>query len=60
MNTPVYLNYSRFKARKVALISDAGTPAISDPGFLLVREAIKEGIEIECLPGATAFVPPWS
>ncbi|MCO6500846.1 MAG: 16S rRNA (cytidine(1402)-2'-O)-methyltransferase [Vicingus serpentipes] len=40
-----------------ALISDAGTPAISDPGFLLVRECIKNNIEIECLPGATAFVP---
>jgi 16S rRNA (cytidine1402-2'-O)-methyltransferase len=37
--------------------SDAGTPGISDPGYLLVRECIKEGIEIECLPGATAFVP---
>lgn len=41
----------------IALITDAGTPAISDPGFLLVRECIKKGIEIECLPGATAFVP---
>jgi 16S rRNA (cytidine1402-2'-O)-methyltransferase len=41
----------------IAVITDAGTPGISDPGFLLVREAVKEGIEVECLPGATAFVP---
>ncbi|KPM49569.1 16S rRNA (cytidine(1402)-2'-O)-methyltransferase [Jiulongibacter sediminis] len=42
---------------QIALVSDAGTPAISDPGFLLVRECIDEEIEVECLPGATAFVP---
>ena len=41
----------------VALISDAGTPAISDPGFLLTRACLENGVEIECLPGATAFVP---
>ncbi|MFR9164829.1 MAG: 16S rRNA (cytidine(1402)-2'-O)-methyltransferase [Dysgonomonas sp.] len=40
-----------------ALVSDAGTPGISDPGFLIVRECVKADIEIECLPGATAFVP---
>jgi 16S rRNA (cytidine1402-2'-O)-methyltransferase len=41
----------------VALVSDAGTPAISDPGYLIVRECIRNNIEVECLPGATAFVP---
>ena len=43
--------------KNFALITDAGTPAISDPAFLLVRDCIKEGIRVECLPGATAFVP---
>ncbi|MEC8248361.1 MAG: 16S rRNA (cytidine(1402)-2'-O)-methyltransferase [Bacteroidota bacterium] len=42
---------------QIALISDAGTPSISDPGFLLVRACVAEGIALECLPGATAFVP---
>ena len=41
----------------IAVITDAGTPGISDPGFLVVRECVKEGIEVETLPGATAFVP---
>lgn len=48
----------RMKAGEtVALISDAGTPGISDPGFLIVRECIRNGVEVQCLPGATAFVP---
>lgn len=42
---------------KVALISDAGTPCISDPGFMLVRACVQKGVEVQCLPGATAFVP---
>lgn len=43
--------------KKMALVTDAGTPGISDPAFLLVRECIKAGVAVECLPGATAFVP---
>ncbi len=43
--------------QNLAVVTDAGTPGISDPGFLLVREAVKQDIEVECLPGATAFVP---
>ncbi|MDR2498754.1 MAG: 16S rRNA (cytidine(1402)-2'-O)-methyltransferase [Tannerellaceae bacterium] len=45
------------EAESVALVSDAGTPSISDPGFLLIRECIRRGIDVECLAGATAFVP---
>ena len=45
------------QGRSAALISDAGTPGISDPGFLLVRACLEAGIEVETLPGATAFVP---
>ena len=43
--------------KKMALVTDAGTPGISDPAFLLIRECIKNDIKVECLPGATAFVP---
>ena len=53
---PLLIN--RLQAGEVlALITDAGTPGISDPGFLLVRECVREGVAVECLPGATAFVP---
>lgn len=45
------------EGKNIALISDAGTPGISDPGFLLVREVLKNDLQVECLPGATAFVP---
>lgn len=45
------------EGKKMAVVTDAGTPAISDPAFLLVRECIKTGVKVECLPGATAFVP---
>ena len=49
---------SRIKSgASVAIVSEAGTPGISDPGFLLARECVAQGIEVECLPGATAFVP---
>ena len=49
---------SQIKAgMNIALVSDAGTPGISDPGFLLARECVAQGISVECLPGATAFVP---
>jgi 16S rRNA (cytidine1402-2'-O)-methyltransferase len=43
--------------KKMALLTDAGTPGISDPAYLLIRECIKLGVQVECLPGATAFVP---
>lgn len=45
------------EGEQLAMVSDAGTPGISDPGFLLVRHCIENGIEVECLPGATAFIP---
>lgn len=45
------------EGENIALVSDAGTPSISDPGFMLVRECVQLGVDVECLPGATAFVP---
>jgi 16S rRNA (cytidine1402-2'-O)-methyltransferase len=51
-----YINLIK-QHESAALVTDAGTPGISDPGFLLIRECIKEEIDVECLPGATAFVP---
>lgn len=49
---------ARIKAgEQIVLVSDAGTPGISDPGFMLVRECINQGIDVECLPGATALIP---
>ena len=51
------VNRLKNKFEDIALISDAGTPAISDPGFLLTRACLENNIEVECLPGATAFVP---
>ena len=52
-----HLTNQLLQGKKMAMVSDAGTPGISDPAFLLVRECIKTGIQVECLPGATAFVP---
>jgi 16S rRNA (cytidine1402-2'-O)-methyltransferase len=52
-----HLTNQLLQGKKMAMVSDAGTPGISDPAFLLVRECIKIGIQVECLPGATAFVP---
>ncbi len=52
-----HLTNQLLQGKKMALLTDAGTPGISDPAFLLVRECIKVGVQVECLPGATAFVP---
>ena len=52
-----YLVEQLLEGKNIALVTDAGTPGISDPGFLVVRECVRNGIEVQCLPGATAFVP---
>src|SRR3984885_7960648 len=52
-----HLTEQLLQGKTMALLTDAGTPGISDPAFLLVRECIKVGVQVECLPGATAFVP---
>jgi 16S rRNA (cytidine1402-2'-O)-methyltransferase len=52
-----HLTEQLLAGKTMALITDAGTPGVSDPAFLLVRECIKAGVKVECLPGATAFVP---
>ena len=52
-----HLTEQLLQGKKMGLVTDAGTPGISDPAFLLIRECIRSGIAVECLPGATAFVP---
>ena len=52
-----HLVHQLTEGKKMAVVTDAGTPGISDPAFLLIREAIKAGVKVECLPGPTAFVP---
>src|SRR5215831_18660001 len=52
-----HLVHQLTEGKTMALVTDAGTPGLSDPAFLLIRESIKAGVKVECLPGATAFVP---
>jgi 16S rRNA (cytidine1402-2'-O)-methyltransferase len=52
-----HLTSQLLEGKKIALVTDAGTPGVSDPGFLLIRQCIQTGVRVECLPGATAFVP---